>query len=204
MFLHRAIRAFAACSVIGSTSCGGHAPPNPSEQTFVAKVSALLNAEYPTRVAAERAGYMALSDKLDSDNTYNLSDMQFTNVTLAHPNFLWFDRTGKLVGTDYEFPKSLYSKPPAAFSVDASRWTSIDEHVHLAYSLDGKTVYAEHPVKDNLRKPVIAASDLRADGLLPDGATLTWATYHPAAWDLAIWVVPNPEGAFADDNPLVK
>jgi hypothetical protein len=27
---------------------------------------------------------------------------------------------------------------------------------------------------------------------------------HPAMWDLVVWVLPNPEGAFADANPNVK
>lgn len=204
MFWNRAACALAACATLATAGCAGHAPPSPSEQKFVSNASALLIAEFPTRAAAERAGYMALADKLDSDNTYDLSDMEFRDIPLARPNFLWFDRHGKLVGTDYEFPKSLYPKPPTVFPVDEARWTSIDEHVHLAYMLDGKIVFAEHPAKDNLRKAVIAVSDLRADGFLPDGATLRWAMYHPAAWDLAFWLVPNPNGAFADDDPLVK
>ena len=27
---------------------------------------------------------------------------------------------------------------------------------------------------------------------------------HPAMWDLVVWVLPNPDGAFADANPNVK
>ena len=26
---------------------------------------------------------------------------------------------------------------------------------------------------------------------------------HPAMWDLVVWVMPNPAGAFADANPNV-
>jgi hypothetical protein len=26
---------------------------------------------------------------------------------------------------------------------------------------------------------------------------------HPAMWDLVVWVLPNPAGAFADANPNV-
>lgn len=130
--------------------------------------------------------------------------MDFANVAIAHPNFLWFDRDGKLAGADYELPKGAYPKPPGEYPVDTSRWTSIDAHVHLAYTLNGKTIYAEEPAKQNLQKAEIDAEDLRADGFLPNGARLKWAMYHPAVWDLALWVVPNPHGAFAEDNPLVR
>lgn len=193
--------ALAATLIAG---CSHQAPPSPAEQAFVDRVSTLLIQEYPTRSAAQAYGYTDLTGKIDSDNTYNLTDMDFSNVTLARPNFLWFDRKGNLAGTDYEFPKSAYPKPPAQFPVNASRWTSIDAHVHLAYTLNGKTVYAEAPAKENLQKAKLTSSDLKADGLLPDGATLKWAMYHPDVWDLALWVVPNPRGAFAEDNPLVK
>lgn len=27
---------------------------------------------------------------------------------------------------------------------------------------------------------------------------------HPAMWDLIVWVLPNPDGAWADANPNVK
>jgi hypothetical protein len=27
---------------------------------------------------------------------------------------------------------------------------------------------------------------------------------RPSIWDLIVWVNPNPNGAFADKNPLVK
>jgi hypothetical protein len=26
----------------------------------------------------------------------------------------------------------------------------------------------------------------------------------PSLWDVGIWLVPNPKGAFSDDNPNVK
>ena len=27
---------------------------------------------------------------------------------------------------------------------------------------------------------------------------------HPEMWDMVVWVIPNPDGAFADANPNVK
>ena len=174
------------------TGCASSWPPSLTERTFIARVSRVLSAKYPTMQVAQRHGYMPITDRLDAEHTYNLTDMDFRDVALDHPNFLWYDRAGKLVGVDYEYPKDGYAKPPMEFPVDPSRWTSIDAHMHLAYELNGKTVYAEVGSSTDVQK------------YLPSGATLRWKMDHPAAWDLALWLVPNPGGAFADENPLVK
>ena len=194
----------AACATLALL--GTTAPPKPTatEAAFVARVAQTLTASYPTRAAAERSGYMALSTKIGADGTYDLTNMDFAHVSLAHPNFLWYDRSGRLVGTDYELPTKQYPKPPALFPVASTRWSRIHEHVHFAYELGGKVVLAGARAKPNLRTAHPSAAALRADGDLPKGATLRWAMYHPEAWDLAIWTVANPNGAFADLNPLVK
>jgi len=34
-------------------------------------------------------------------------------------------------------------------------------------------------------------------------AAVTRVFLFPSIWDLIVWVKPNPDGAFADKNPLV-
>jgi hypothetical protein len=133
--------------------------------------------------------------------------MNFDDVMPDHPNFMWYDRHGHLAGVDYELPKSRYPAPPhlAAFPVLSSRWTLIREHVHYAYSVDGVTKYGVSHATPEMCTEKIALDVLRAHGAkIPSNAKMVWAMYHPAVWDLAMWVVPNPRGAFADLNPNVK
>ena len=134
--------------------------------------------------------------------------MKYDGIDANHPNFLWYDRHGKLVGLDYEYPYYAWPKPPGAkfYPVDPGRWTTVHEHAHFAYRIgDGPVQFHGARAVPNLRgNKSITADDLRADGLLPKNATLVWAEYHPTCWDLGFWLVPNPNGAFADLNPLVK
>ena len=182
------------------------APATAAELAFVAKDSALLEGLYPTTAAAKMHGYIPLSAHFDSSNTQLYTDLRFDGVTLAHPNFLWYDRAGHLVGVDYELRKSAYAKTPhlAMYPVQASRWSSIGQHVHFGYHLRGKLKYGEGRATPPLRTEHITAAELRAAKLLPAGASLVWASFHPAAWDLAMWTVPNSKGPFADLNPAVK
>jgi hypothetical protein len=178
-----------------------------SEKAFVAKTSSALTAKYPSEATAKSAGFTPLFDTIGSDNTYDWTNMSFTGVTPDHPNFLWYDRRGHLAGADWEFPTTAHAPPPqlAAFPVRSARWVEIPEHVHYAYTINGKTKYGVAKATAELRTGTITATMLRANGAkLPKDATLLWAMYHPAVWDLAMWIVPNPNGPFADKNPNVK
>jgi hypothetical protein len=182
-------------------------PLTDSEKAFVTKASASLNAEYPTTATAQAAGFRLLLGGIFDDNTYDWTNMSFTGVTPDHPNFLWYDRHGHLAGVDWEFPKTAYASvpPPTAFPVRAARWVTIPAHVHYAYAVNGETKYGVTRATPALNKMTITADMLRANGVkLPANAKLVWAMYHPTVWDLAMWTVPNPNGAFADKNPNVK
>jgi hypothetical protein len=180
--------------------------PNASETAFIQSVTTGLFAAYPTVTKATAAGYIRMT-KLESDNTYVYSTMTYSKIDRLHPNFLWYDRNGKLVGLDYEYAKSSSPQFPgmSVYPVMASRWVTIPQHVHFAYTVGSGPVQT-HGWKalPNLRGDVITAQELIADGLLPKGAKLVWAHFHPACWDLGFWLVPNPNGAFADLDPAVK
>jgi hypothetical protein len=180
--------------------------PTAAENAFVTRVSHELLAAYPTTAHATAHGYMQMT-KLESDNTIIYSDMKFDGITETHPNFLWYDRHGKLVGLDYEYPVSTTPKfpGPSVYPVAPARWTTVHEHVHFAYQINGGPIVRKGArAQANLKSGAITAAELTADGLLPKGATLVWADYHPTCWDLGFFVVPDPDGAFADPDPLVK
>ena len=180
--------------------------PNPGEAAFIASVTSTLQQRLATTAQAQTAGYYQMT-RMEKDGTIIwFNDDWGKGVSKDTPNFLWFDQAGKLVGLDYEYAVSDYPQHPAAdaYPVMPSRWTTIDAHMHFAYKLpDGKIVRrGAEALKGVTTDPT--AAQLTAAKLLPAGATLLWAHYHPKAWDLGFWTVPNPNGAFADLNPLVK
>lgn len=189
-----------------ATATPTQAPLTDAERAFVAQDSALLQGLYPTVASAKAHGYVPLSARFDASNTQIYTSLSFDGITLDHPNFLWYDRSGNLAGVDYELRKSQYRTPPhlATYPVQDSRWSSIGQHVHVAYRLRGQLRYGEGRATPALRTGHLTAAMLRRAKLLPPGATLVWASFHPAVWDLALWTVPNSNGPFADLNPAVK
>jgi hypothetical protein len=186
----------------------GAAParPDSGETQFITSVARTMQRQYHTAAAALRAGYMQMTPLNPDDHTSVYFNHRFDGVDREHPNFLWYDRDGILAGLDYEVKKDDFSVPPgtAGFPVARARWTTIPAHVHFAYTdASGKLQLAESNARPNLRG-VIEAGELTKDGLLPAGAKLVWASYHPECWDLGFWLVPNPSGAFSDKNPLVR
>jgi|SRR5580704_11013455 hypothetical protein len=198
----------ALCFAFTRAAFGAASPPlTDAEKAFIAKASATIDGEYPTTATAKSAGFILLVGGIFDDNTYDWTNMSFTGVTPDRPNFLWFDRHGNIAGVDWQFPQAMYASAPqpAAFPVRAARWVTIRAHVHYAYTLNGKMQYGVAKATPALNKMTITADMLRANGAkLPENAKLVWAMYHPAVWDLAMWTVPNPNGAFADKNPNVK
>ena len=203
-----AVLVAALAAALTQAAVAATSPPlTASEKAFVAQTSASLNAKYPTTTSARSAGFTMLFDTIGDDNTYDWTNMSFTGVAPDSPNFLWYDRHGHLAGVDWEFPTSGSAPAPklAAFPVLAARWVKIPEHVHYAYTVNGKMKYGVTKATPALRTGAITAPELRANGAkLPSDAKLSWAMYHPAVWDLAMWTVPNPSGPFADKNPNVK
>ena len=177
----------------------------PAEAAFVERVAKSLLARYPTAADAEKAGYIR-STGIEEDGTAVFFNRDFTHIDELHPNFLWYDRHDNLVGLDYEYPQSAYPKAPVSlFPVGAGRWTVVHEHVHFGYRVGGGAIVPRGArAYPNLRSDPITAAALQADHLLPTGATLVWAYHHPACWDLGFWLIPNPNGAFAELNPDVK
>ena len=180
--------------------------PNAREAAFVSSATAMFMAQYPTAGMATGHGFYQMTP-LEKDGTSIYFNDTYTNVDAQHPNFLWYDRHGKLVGLDYEVEVSLWPKPPglSMYPVQAARWVIIRPHLHFAYkTASGKIVMRGARLPKNIKGNPVSASQLRAAGLLPRGTTLLWAHYHPKTWDLGFWLVPNPNGAFADLDPRVK
>jgi len=182
-------------------------PPRPSagEAAFVSAVAQALQVKYPTDDSAVKAGYYRTT-RLEPDGTIIYFNNSW-NPTKLHPNFLWYDRHGKLVGLDYQYLVSAYPRPPGTnlYPVAAGRWSAIPPHIHYGYRMmDGTIKWKGHKMLPNMEDNTLTEAELRSAKLLPANAKLLWTYVHPKSWDLGFWLVPNSNGAFADLNPAVK
>ncbi len=194
--------------------------PGPAEQPFIVKLQSDIPARYGTLKAASAAGYFQYTGE---DNTGAIS---YVNLKVADaldldtPNQLWYDVNGRLLGVDYTVLEERSPSPPASlfgYAVDPSRWLHRRAHMHYGFTAaDGSLKLGAMPVqKFTDAGGVLSTTDgqiaankaalVRAGvpGLTsPDQVKFVFL--HPAMWDLVVWVLPNPDGAFADANPNVK
>jgi len=181
-------------------------PANAAEAAFVAKIQADLTKRFPTAAAAEHAGYLRFGDE-DDTGSISYANREWTSADAAHPSQLWYDVNGRLLGADYSVPYT--DARPTLWGIDPSRWSRFGFHIHYGLvAPGGATKYGAIGAK----KYAAAAGDSAhpdAAGLVKAGVATTtdqvkFVFPFPAIWDLQVWVLPNPAGAFAEKNPNVK
>jgi hypothetical protein len=183
------------------------AKPNAAESAFVSKIAADLNDRFPSPEAARKAGFIRFTDE-DDTGAISYANRVWTSSDAAHPSQLWYDVKGRLLGADYSVPYDA-AKPPSLFGVEPTRWQKFSAHVH--YGLvgpDGSTVYgatgAKAMAKAGSSVDHPTADALVAAGIAKKASDVRFVFAFPSIWDLTVWVLPNPDGAFADKNPDVK
>jgi hypothetical protein len=194
--------------------------PTAAEAPFISKIQRDIPARYATIDAAQKAGFFQYTgeDKTGAISYVNLN--VWNSVDPNVPNQLWYDVNGKLLGVDYTVLESQAATPPPAlfgFAIDPSRWTHRAAHMHFAFTMpDGSLKFGAMPVpkftdaggvasENQAALPANKAALVKAGvpGLTsPDQVKFVFL--HPAMWDLIAWVLPNPDGAWADANPNVK
>ena len=181
--------------------------PTAAESPFVAKISEDLNARFPTPETAIKAGFIRFTDE-DDTGAISYANREWTSSDPAHPSQLWYDVRGRLVGADYSVPYDA-AKPPVLFGLDPSRWQHFGAHVH--YGLigpNGSTTYgatgAEAMAKAGSSVDHPTADALVAAGLAKKPGDVRFVFGFPAIWDVSVWVLANPDGAFAEKNPNLK
>jgi len=187
-----------------------HGPTSTSENAFVSAIAKDLTARYPTAADAEKAGYVRYTTE-DETGAISYANQQWQSVDIRHPSQLWYDKNGQLLGADYSVLVSGSPSRPQLWGVNPGRWVEFDGHMHWvtkdpatgALTYDGwawdKLFVAaggnpEHPT----------AATLVAMKKVDDAGNVVTVFHFPAVWDLIVWVKPNPNGAFADKNPLVQ
>jgi hypothetical protein len=184
-------------------------PMSASEQSFAKAIASDLMVRFPTAADAERAGYVRYTGE-DDTGAISYANMHWQSSDIRHPSQLWYDKSGNLLGADYSVLVSGSPNRPQLWGINPGRWYEFSGHVHWVtkdpagamtydqWAWDRKFVEAggdpEHP----------AAATLVAMKKVSDASQVVTIFHFPAIWDLIVWVMPNPSGAFAYKNPLVK
>lgn len=181
--------------------------PQGGEVAFVTEIQKDLNARFPTPAAAEAAGYFRYGNE-DEDGAISYANLQWNSGDPQHPSQLWYDVKGRLLGADFSVLQSQSPTPPSIWGVNYKRWVSFREHVHyILAGPNGTETYGATSAKKfaaaggNVDDPTAAA--LVKMGIAKNTAQVKRVFLFPSIWDLIVWVLPNPNGAFADKNPNV-
>jgi hypothetical protein len=179
--------------------------PQGTETAFVAGIQKDLGTRFATVADAQAAGYFRYTNE-DDTGAISYANLHWTSSDPQHPSQLWYSVDGKLLGADFSRPDTGGS-PPDLWGVNPKRWVEIGAHVHYVLMMDGKESYGATSVRKfqaaggNIDDP--QAKTVVAMGKAKNVAMVQHVFLFPRIWDLIVWITPNPNGAFADKNPLV-
>jgi hypothetical protein len=224
---HRAIIAtFVVLATVAAMKAAPTASPAPtpappesaSEQQFVSSVTSDLQSRFGTTAQAAAAGYFQYTteDQTGAISWVNTGNWQSDQT---HPSQLWYDAKGRLIGADFSVLQSGSVSRPSVWGVSPARFIDFSPaHIHFAIKTPSglryggagsKTIAAVGGSLDNpTAADVVKISKLKRWQRLkipaPQSASdVGFVFAFPAIWDLQVWLVPNPLGAFAEHNPNV-
>jgi len=181
--------------------------PQGTEVAFVTSIQKDLVARFPTPADAVKAGYFRFGNE-DEDGAISYANLQWQSGNPQSPSQLWYDVHGNLLGADFSVLQSASPAPPTLWGVSYRRWVSFREHIHyILAGPNGTETYGATSVK-KFAAAGGNVDDPKAETLVKMGAVKSTADVKriflfPSLWDLIVWIKPNPNGAFADKNPLV-
>jgi len=180
-----------------------------SETKAVGEISAALNRRFPDPVAAEKTGYVRYTNE-DDTGAISYADGEWNSTAQERPSQLWYDVKGRLLGADYSVLVADHPAAPALFGITPSRFFEENAHVHyVVRNPDGSLTYSRAIGAKKYAAAGLDPLHPSAAGLVKVGAVdsperVATVFAFPHIWDVTIWVVPNPDGPFADKNPNVK
>lgn len=183
-------------------------PMSASEKAFVASIQTDLERRFPRADDAERAGYVRYTSE-DDTGAISYANRQWQSADSRHPSQLWYDKNGRLLGADFSRLQTG-STPPHVWGIAPGRWWQFDRHVHYVYNdANGKTIYDSYLADDDWLNAGGSLTNPQPEtlvklGKVKNASDVVTVFSFPAVWDLIVWVVPNPKGAFAGKNPNVK
>lgn len=177
------------------------------EAKFIAQASRFLHERYPSPASAKRAGFVEFTAE-DRTGAISWANSQWTSTDADHPSQVWYDAGGRLIGADYSVLQTDSPQAPRLWGIDPRRWIKIPAHIHYGIRQpDGSVKYggvgatrwaAGGGAISSPTKQVLVNM-----GLAKSAEDVAFVFYFPAIWDLQFWVIPNPDGAFAERNPNV-
>lgn len=197
------------CASPGSVSAAASPRPAPAtaaELRFVAAVTADLQKRFGSQRAASAAGYYRYTDE-DDTGAISWVNTNYWKSDPQHPSQLWYDTKGHLIGVDLSVPRSASATAPNLWSISPARWITIGMHDHFGVkNASGLTYGAVGPLKirkvgGNPDHP--NATDVVKLHRAKSAGDVAFVFVFPAIWDLQFWLVPNPNGPFAEQNPNV-
>jgi hypothetical protein len=193
-------------------------PESATEVRFVVSVTGDLQSRFATTSQAAAAGYFRYTDE---DQTGAISWVNTSNWAsdVKHPSQLWYDVKGRLIGADFSVLQSGSPQRPTVWGVSPQRWIDFSPaHVHFGIKTASGLAFGGVGPKTMARIGGSVANPTSADivklaklprwkalGIPAPGsaADVAFVFPFPAVWDLQVWLVPNPLGAFAEHNPNV-
>jgi hypothetical protein len=178
------------------------------ETKFVAEATRVLNERFPTPAVAEKAGYVRYTNE-DETGAISYANLHWESTSIALPSQLWYDVKGRLLGADYSVLADTQPTPPSLFGIDPSRFGEEHAHIHFVVrNPDGSLMYSRAVGAKKYAAAGLDPMHPTATGLVKVGAVdapdrVATVFLYPHIWDVTVWVLPNPDGAFADKNPNV-
>lgn len=205
---------FLSFALIGATialAAAQTAPGEPadSEVAFVRTIQNDLQARFPTAADAEKAGYFRFTD-VDKSGAISYANLDWQSTDARHPSQLWYSPDGRLLGADYSVLKSNSPERPRIWGIDPERWIPRPAHVHYITADDnGNLSYGHYVMADKFAAAGGDPDNPQLETLVRLGAVKSASSvrevfFFPELWDIPVWVIKNPNGAFAALNPLVQ
>jgi hypothetical protein len=209
----RALFFFFAALALAPSLAGAQpaqAPLTPAEQRFYHTASTTLQKLYPHPAQAEKAGWFRYNNEDESGAISYINLKYFDTPDPAHPQQLWYDVHGRLLGGD--FTQKVDSAPhgPTLFGISAKRFQHSPLHVHFGIKhADGSVEYGDYVPAATFKAAGLdplhpTAANLVALGKVKSTAEVAFVFAALNNYDATMWLIPNPAGQFADLNPLVK
>lgn len=208
LFLCGAVATLGPARAASPTPTPTAAPPaSASEQQFISSVTADLQSRFGTTAQAAAAGYFRYTNE-DDTGAISWVNTSYWKSDPKHPSQLWYDVNGRLIGADFSIPMADSKTTPVLWGMSASRWLTFEHHAHfgvktasgIQFGGVGRKGMAK--IGGSLSNPT--PQDVVKLGKAKSVSDVAFVFEFPAIWDIEIWLVPNPLGAFAEHNPNLK
>ena len=185
-------------------------PMTATERSFYLLASSRLAKLYPKPAAAEKAGWIRFNNADRTGAISYVNPAYFDSPDAQHPQQLWYDVHGRLLGADFSQLVATHPNGPTLAGISPARFGKVPLHIHyVAKRADGTLDYglfvrASEFTAAGLDPTKARAADLVKLGKVKAASDVAFVFSDLNNYDATMWLIPNPAGQFADANPNVK